>query len=224
MGLHLCHSSLFCTVCEVDSWFSGLRFFLKKTLNHSFHHHSLFLWSLMFLRRSMCVFELISFFALILCGSWQVQHRACLILCTWHPHTPILFLVKIITTPHGQFSPLLCSLWLSVILWLCCYYNSSLNLFWNKSEARYKSPAKSECWACHRLHMRGLQLLLVKKKEHFPDLKPTVCVDTKSSDYCWHCCPTSQDTKHWLAQQEDRKGCGHTHTHTHTCAHTYPQC
>lgn len=63
----------------------------------------------------------------------------------------------------------------------------------------------------HHIEMRGLQLLLVGGEKEHSLIIARLCVDTKSSDYCWHYRATSQDTNRWLAQQGDRKGtCRHT--------------
>lgn len=65
----------------------------------------------------------------------------------------------------------------------------------------------------HQIDTRGLQLLLETKRT-FQDYSPTMCVDTKSSEYCWHYHHASQKSAYWMSQQGDTKGmCRHGGTY-----------
>lgn len=106
-------------------------------------------------------------------------------------------------------------------------FKSSLNPFWNESEARYcmnlpKTSPSVEYVTGYTSYWDEIFTAIIGEERTFPDYSPTVCVDTKSSDYCWHRRPASHYTKHWLAQQGDRKGCRRTHSfvqYLHAGAH-----
>lgn len=78
----------------------------------------------------------------------------------YYPSMQNLCITSIIALPTLYFS----------VVVMKAVFKSSLRIFWNKSEARYKSLAKEfyVLQVTHHTEMRGLQLLLMKK-ETFSD-------------------------------------------------------